>query len=321
MAKKTEPDLDPERNAEFRPLGRVQATAKQWRALKATMVLAPRIKPPADQRRSPHLARFRPAVPWFQRRGFCVGWTGAIVAATTLNTPENGTEDSPPARNPPIVLSPLFSYDISRMECLQEGIHLGNEDGSIVGCLIRGAGKMGKVLWSSDPAYGPGGPDDNNMEERHPNDNKPEQADLTEGLTHVCMGAMCESFDHGLEMNKAGFSLDMGSSIPQGFMNTDTNGRFTWSGKEVGGHSYQLVEHDETSDTALIGNNWPQWGIRQTGLPSQMQGYLNIAICSLTDLRAQFTPAKMRSGASEIGVISDVRGFSRPLIRLDFSKW
>jgi hypothetical protein len=287
-----------------------QSTMRDWAKIEDMMPRAPRPLRGAVPDVSPLIENFDPRIPWYQQRGFCVGWTAAMLGMIISKIPPGATSDTPPL--PTHRFSPIFSYDVSRMEARDEGINLGFGDGSIVSAALKAAAKYGFCLWETDPS-------DPQYEGPHKNGTVPDRKAFDEAKLHIGGYALCDDFEHGLELVGAGIPVNLGTNIPQGFMRTDAKGWITLRGMTVGGHSYRLMGFNKKEDWGLLGNNWPTWGRRHQGDESymHMQYYDNLAYVSLTDLAALCSNSRVRSGAVEIGAINKVAGFG-PLL-MDFT--
>jgi hypothetical protein len=321
-----------------RPLGRTRPKGADFRRLAARLPRAPRIMRGAPRGYQLDLAKFFPRVPWYQLRGFCVGWTGAKNQSAVARIPYTvtaggtivpaGPDAAPTATD--ARSSPLYAYDISRIQAKAEGIDLGGAtgpagDGSIVSCFLHACVTDGWVPWSaypSDPQY----------EQPHRNGSVPPAEVVQQGRLRPCKAALFADFDHALEALDGGYPLDLGTDIPQGFLRPDARGWVTLSGPVVGGHSYGLAGYHRAENWGLLSNNWPDWGIPcsdpiwadrfgftyAADEAAALGGSSNFALVRLDALASYFTPARMRSGASEVGVISGVGGFGGPLL-MDYS--
>jgi hypothetical protein len=301
-----------------RALGRnTELTVAHWDQLVSLMPVGPRIFRDAGQpvpRRSPNLIRFHYKSFRSQRsRGFCVGFNFSSTIMTRLRIPDGATPDTGEPL-PEIELSALYSYDVMRMECESEGIHMGSGDGGIGSCAIKAAHTYGCVTTEVSP-------DTPSLIDNHRNGTKPAQSAREFGRFHPVKDfAICESWEHGLELNAGGFPLAVASAIPAGMMNTDAKGRFKMTGSPIGGHEYQIIDHDQDEDLAVIGQCWPNWGEKNSDpIYEPRGGYTQVGFCSLTELRRWFSSAAMSSGAAEITVVNTVVGFAPPI--LDYSAW
>ena len=301
-----------------RSLGRnTDATVAQWDRIVATMPVAPRIFGAIGApvpRKSPNVRRFHRKSFQSQRsRGTCVGHNTASVVTTRLRIPAGAT-DATGDPLPEITISPLATYDISRLQAAAEGINLGRGDGSIGSCAGRGLQRLGCVDWDTFPC-----PPE--VIDRHPNNSQLSPAAKAFGAAHLAKSvAIAESWEAGLELNAAGMPLAICSNIPSGMMNCDAKGFFRMRGGVVGGHCYELLDHDKDLNLAWIAQCWPQWGER-TSDPAYANkgGFTQIGTCPLDELAAWFSPRAMSSGSSEIVAINTVEGFA-PAI-LSWAAW
>jgi hypothetical protein len=300
-----------------RPLGRdTWVTVRHWDRLVASLPIAPHVMRGVVPTASPNVRRFHHRTFLDQRqRGFCVGANTCATIMTLLRIPPGATADSQPL--PTVRLSFLYVYDISWVEAAAEGINLGRNpgpggDGSIASCAMKGCHIHGVVLASDYPC----GPQDI---DNHRNGTVPPSSVEAVGREHLVEEfAIADSWDHGLELLGAGFPISLASDIPSGMMQTDAQGRFRMRGGIVGGHDYQFIDYDKSSDTAWIGQSWKGWGEHTTDPAyAEMFGVTMIGTCSLADLASYFTPRLMSSGASEICVANRVKGWGPPIIHYD----
>jgi len=303
----------------IRTLGRdTAATVEHWSAIVKSMPVAPRIFRDAGRpvpRKSPDILRFHYSAFMDQRqKGYCVGFNSAGTVMTRLRIPDGATATAgdPLAE---VALSPLYMYDVSRMEAKAEGWDLGSGDGSIGSCAARGSMKSGVCTWDLDPA-------DASSVDLHRNDTVPDQVSRGFGSSHLVKAiALADSWEHGLELNAAGLPLAICSDIPESMLDTDADGNFRMIGPVAGGHCYQLIDHDRDADVAVIGQCWARWG-RETSDPafSARGGYTQVGTCPLSELAGWFGPAAMSSGASEMIAYNTVEGFDAPAI-LSYAAW
>ena len=293
-----------------RALGRhTQATQQHWAAISKSMPVAPRVFSSAGlpvPRRSPDVRRFHYDLFLDQRqRGMCVGFNTAGVIMTRLRIPPGATETVGDPL-PEVALSPIFIYDLSRIEARSEGYLLGFGDGAIGSCAARGCARWGVCDWADDPANPA-------VIDSHQNDSRPPPEALTFGLSHhVKSFALCDSFEHALEMNAAGWPLAVCSEIPRSMLTTGLDGSFRMVGAAVGGHCYQFLDHDRDLDLAWIGQSWANWG-EQSDDPkyADRDGYTQIGTCPLSELGDWFSPMMMASGASEVICYNTIEGFDQ----------
>jgi hypothetical protein len=301
-----------------RALGRdTPLTVAHWDRLVAGMQVAPRIFRDAGQAvptKSPDIRRFHYDSFLSQRsKGYCVGFNSCATVMTRLRIPADATATTGEPL-PEIKLSPLFMYDISRMEAAAEGINLGRGDGSIGSCAGRGSMKWGVCDWDDDPG-------DAASVDSHRNDTTPPEKAQAFGKLHLVKAmALADSFAHGKELVAAGIPASICSDIPSGMMRTDAKGFFRMTGGVVGGHDYQWIDFDESLDLAWIGQCWPQWG-EQSSDPryAQRGGYTQVGTCPLSELERWYSPRAMSNGSSEIIVYNTVDGFAPTM--LDLGSW
>jgi hypothetical protein len=301
-----------------RALGRdTPATVAHWDRLVATIPTAPRVFRDAGQPvpdHSPNIRRFFYARFRSQRqRGFCVGANTSGTIMTLLRIPPGASETAGDPL-PEVGLSMLFTYDASRMEASREGINLGGGDGSIGSCAIKASHSMGVCIDDLDP-------DTPALIDSHRNNSTPPQAARDFGVIHpVREFAIADSWDHGLELNAAGFPMAICSDIPSGMMRTDASGFFRMTGGVVGGHCYQLLDHDKAKDLAWIGQCWPQWGERSSDPAyAGRGGFTQLGTCPLSELERWFSPRAMSNGSGEMCVANTVDGFAPKM--LDLGSW
>jgi hypothetical protein len=299
-----------------RALGRdTDATVAHWDAIVASMPTAPRIfAAGAAPRKSPNVRRFHYDAYLDQRsKGYCVGFNACATVMTRLRIPADATETAGDPL-PEVILSPLATYDISRLQASAEGINLGNGDGSIGSCAARGLARLGCVDWATHPSP-PSAIDS------HRNNSPLPAADLAFGKLHLVRAfALAEDWEHGLELNAGGLPLAICSAIPQGMMQTDAKGFFRMRGGVVGGHCYQLIDHDQDQNLAWIGQSWANWGERNADPRyANRGGYTQVGTCPLDELASWFSPRAMANGSSEIICVNTVEGFG-PAI-LSWKEW
>jgi hypothetical protein len=213
---------------------------------------------------------------------------------------------------PLIQLSPLYTYDIARWSCTENGYNMGSDDGLITSQAYIGSKKRGCI----ELPYYPSGP---NEIDNHRVGTKPGPKALDLGDEHLVEEfALADSFEHGLELMGGGFPITLASPIPSGMMQTDSKGFFRMKGSVVGGHAYQLLDYDKDQNLAWIGQAWERWG-ETTSDPHfvEMNGYTQLGTCPLDELAQWFTDKMMARGESEILVCNVVAGFA-PLI-VDYS--
>jgi hypothetical protein len=299
-----------------RALGRDTATTvAHWDRIIASIPTAPRIFGAAPvPRKSPNIRRFFYETFRDQRsRGFCVGFNYSGTLMTRLRIPDDAT-DTTGDPLPEISLSANYAYDVSRIQARAEGINLGRGDGSIGSCALRGSQRLGCV---EEDQY----PSDAAHLDRHANDAIPPDAVQAFGIQHLVKdSALADSFEHGLELNAGGHPLNVASAIPQGMMQGDAKGFFRMTGGVVGGHDYQLVDHDKDLNLAWIAQCWRNWG-EQSGDPRYARrfGFTQLGTCPLDELARWFTPAMMANGESEMMVANVVEGFDPPIP--SYSEW
>jgi hypothetical protein len=301
-----------------RALGRdTTATVIHWDAIVASMPVAPRvfgsIGAPTP-RKSPNIRRFHYMAFRSQRsRGVCVGANLSGTLMTRLRIPADATPTTGTPL-PEILLSMLYSYDVMRMQAAADGYNLGRGDGGIGSAAIKAAHLFGCAttdLYSDSPG----------LIDSHQNGTVPPESVLAFGKIHIAADyAIADSWEAGLELNAAGFPLAVASSIPGSMMNCDAAGSFRMRGGIVGGHEYQLIDHDQDLNLAWIGQCWPQWGERSADPAyAPRGGFTQIGTCPLDELARWFSPSAMSNGESEITVANTVVGFAPPI--LDLGDW
>jgi hypothetical protein len=253
----------------------------------------------------------------------CVGWTLAMCQTMIRSIPwrvaRDGTvlpaDPAAPPQYPADPCSPLYAYDVSRIEAAAEGIDMGHDpgpggDGSIVSCALKASETWGTALWSEDPA-------DPEHEQSHRNGTRPTDAQARAAMTRKCTIGLCQDLQHGLELlGSLGIPLDVGAPIPEGFLHADARGFVDLSGPVVGGHSFGIYGYDYDKDIIIYGNNWEDWGWRDPAAPG---GYSNMAYGSLSEALRWFAPARLRTGECEVGAVHVVAGFDQPLVDIDFA--
>jgi hypothetical protein len=299
-----------------RALGRdTPATVAHWPAIVASMPVAPRIFGAAPvPRKSPDVRRFHYMAFKDQRsRGFCVGFNSNATVMTRLRIPDGATPTTGEPL-PEINLSALYMYDISRMEAAAEGFNLGRGDGGIGSCAAKGSQKNGVCLANLYPDAG-------QVVDSHVNNSRPDGGATAFGQLHpVKEIALADSWEHGLELNAGGMPLAICSDIPGSMMNCDASGAFRMRGGVVGGHCYQLIDHDQDRNLAWVGQCWARWG-EQSADPAYAPrgGFTQIGTCPLDELARWFSPNAMANGSSEIVAFNTVAGFAPPI--LDLGDW
>ena len=304
--KKSDPVLPPNR-----PLGRdTDATLANWGPIVSMRPRIPNIFRGQAPRKSPRLRRFDPHIPYYQVRGFCVGYAIAKAGMILQRIPVGATGESEPL--PFEELNPIYSYDTSRIQCKKDGINLGSGDGSIVSCALKSIVVDG---WVRKATYKPPG---GREEQAHRNDSIPPAAAMKEGDEHLGVYGLCDTYQAAKELVGGGIPVDVGTPVTNGFMEADSKGFVTFGGGNVGGHSYLWVEYDEDENWALVSNSWPQWGIK-TADPewAHLGGYWNMAYVKLTAWEKMLSDKNLASGYCEAGAVSTIQGW-RPLIHFDW---
>jgi len=303
-----------------RALGRnTAATVAAWDRLVASTPTAPRVFRSAGlvvPDHSPDIVRFFYLAFRSQRqRGICTGANTSSVIMVRLRIPDGATETTGDPL-PEIGLSMLYAYDVGRMEAEAEGIRLGDTpgprgDGGIGSCTMKAAHKYGVATLDVDS-------DDPTLIDSHRNGNIPSASARAFGVAHVVKDmAIADSWEAGLELNAAGFPLAICSDIPGSMMNCDASGFFRMRGGVVGGHCYQLIDHDKRSDRATIGQCWPQWGERSSDPKhANRGGFTQLGTCPLSELEPWFSARAMANGSSEMCVANTVTGFQAPILNL-----
>ena len=230
---------------------------------------------------------------------------------TRLRIPEGATATTGTPL-PLVQLSPLYTYDIARWSCTENGYNMGSGDGLIASQAYVGSKKRGCVEL---PHY-PSEPSDI---DNHRNGTKPGPRVMDLGDDHSMEEfALADSFEHGLELMGGGFPVTLASLIPSGMMQTDAKGFFRVKGEVVGGHAYQFVDYNKDENLAWIAQAWEHWGEKTTDPHfREMGGFTQLGTCPLDELAQWFTDKAMASGQSEILVCNSVAGFA-PLI-VDYS--
>jgi hypothetical protein len=298
-----------------RALGRnTAATVRSWDRLVVGLPVAPRVMRGVIPDESPLIRRFYHSSFLSQRhRGTCVGHNTASVLMTRMRIPPDATATTGEPL-PLVRLSPLYTYDISRMEAQKEGINLGNNpgpqgDGSIGSCAIKASHDLGCVRledYDSSPQ----------AIDNHRNGTIPPPQVQNTGKLHIVKEfAICDSFEHGLEMLGAGFTVNFCSDIPESMMHVDSKGFFRMRGNIAGGHCYSVLDYSKKLDLAWVPQAWEYWG-EQTTNPaySEMHGYTQIGTCPLSELAKFFTPQLISNGSSEIYVANSVQGWQPAII-------
>lgn len=300
-----------------RPLGRnTLLTVQHWDKIVETVPVLPRMVCGAPLRKSPNVRNFHHRSFLNQNpRGFCVGFNTCGTVMTRLRIPAGATPDSPPL--PLTALSPLWVYDVSRLEARNEGINLGWGDGSIGSCAIKGVHGMGVVLlqdYSSTPSD----------VSSHRNNTDPRQnaAATSEGKQHLVVDiGIAQSFQDGMSLLSAGIPVALSSDIPSGMMNTDAKGFFRMTGAIVGGHCFQWIDYDQDQNLAWIAQAWLGWGPAVSTDPDHQypdtMKTTQIGTCPLDELESFFSDRSMSSGSSEICAANTVQGW-QPAISYNF---
>lgn len=295
-----------------RSLGRdTAATVGRWPEIVAAVGYAPRVFNGPVPSRSPDVRRFYHASYLNQStRGFCVGFNLTGTAMTRLRIPDGATADAGEPL-PKVALSPLWTYAVGRRACRAAGynpLQLG--DGLIGSVAAKGLQGEGFVPLEQFPSP-PRAVDSYNRE-------SPPPAALEPVAQHhrVLDLKLAGDFDHGLELNAAGFPLALASAIPEGMMHSDpATGVFSMSGPIVGGHLYQMLDHDRERDVAWIAQAWVNWGARSSDPEyAPMGGYTQLGYCRLSDLARYFSDRAMSTGSSEIICLNTVEGFGPPIV-------
>jgi hypothetical protein len=241
--------------------------------------------------------------------GCCVGEGTARGGEYLTFRPGQMAEGAPPAEGQS--LSALYAYYHGRKECASRGINLDGE-GCIVSVAADAAGKTGFSRYglypTTDDAY------------RSYSDRNPPPADAeADGKVHVLkQKALLTSEEQMKDYLAAGFVLTVGTSIPQGMMQTDDSGRFRWKGRYVGGHCYEIFDYDDDAGDWLTLNSWDnaRWGERtdEPGLDPRKRGHTGIGRVAMDEFKVELTPAKFASGETEVVVYTDMETWT-PKVR------
>lgn len=298
------------------PLGRdTAATVRHWSAIRAAMAPAPRLFRGPLPRKSPDNRRYRNHRYRNQEIGCCVGQSLASMVETLLRMPLGRTLNTPP--DPAVDLSPLWTYYVARRWSFAHGINLGGE-GAIVSHGIQAVNASGVARMADWP--------DTAQNEQLYSDRQTPPAATSEAKDHLVRTyGILETWDDMLAAVAAGFIVQIGIEIPQGFMQTDDAGRFTLRGGDVGGHAITFEDYDQDQDIAYIGNSWDDalWGMRAENfgfgltaadLDPRRHGRVGVGVCSLTDLGRYFTARMMSTGQSEAVVANTVDGWAPKLL-------
>lgn len=226
-----------------------------------------------------------------------------------IPTEANATSDPLPATD----LSSLYTYWIARAESRARGVRLGS-DGAIVSHSIRACNQYGYI--SMDQWR-----DDELNERRYSDSRPPSSAEVSYGKHHLCKTyAILQSFEQSLEYLGQGYALQTGMAITEGWLNTDSEGRFSNSGAIIGGHATCTIGYDLDQGWIMILNSWPKWGRRSSDpMFSLTEGYTNIGMMPIEDYEKQFSQKNMQNGQSEAVVATKLDGFEKPLLAFDWT--
>lgn len=271
----------------------------------------PRMMAGARPDKSPGNARYINRRYCAQLRGCCVGEATANCIQTLLRMPSDRSLTSLPL--PRKDLSSLYAYWQSRQYGLRQGVRFQG-DGSVGSFSAFAAKVTGVASLESYP------PTDMNYKTLA-DSTRPPQAALQEGPQHLVLEtAIIPGLDATLDHVGAGFVAMVGLPIPQGFLDTTDDGRFRWTGQEVGGHEVVIVDYDMNKDVLWILNSWAnaRWGARENH-PDQdprCQGYNNIGNCSIAEFRQWIGRYAGDPGAVEFLAINTVAGWSPKVVSL-----
>jgi hypothetical protein len=296
-----------------RTLGRAtEITVQHWKTILPTMPIAPTIMRGALPRQSPNIERFINPRKHHQVIGMCVGRSGSRMIETLVRIPENATADSEPL--PAVDISSLWVYWQARQESMRRGVRLAGE-GAIVSHSIASVAREGEItanLWVDDEAH-----------ERQYSDSLRPTAEMGAfGEAHqVQTYAILDTFDKHLEYLSQGYPIQTGMSVTQGWLQTDSEGRFRDAGSVIGGHATVTIYYN--LDTGVVGilNSWPSWGyISDDPRFAATQRYTNIGFMPLEQYEAKFSASNIASGAVEAVVANTVEGFvaERPKIAFNW---
>jgi len=226
--------------------------------------------------------------------------------------PDEATADSAPL--PPVDLSPLWTYYISRKRCAQDGINLGGGDGSIVTEAMLALKDRGYCKWELWP-------NTQQLEQAYSDRVGPPTPEcLSQAAKHlVTDAAIIDSWEKFLTLQGLGYPISFGVPIYESLMQTREDGSFDLlRGQVVGGHCMRALGYSKSGNWIKIGNSWPQWGAKSSDpIYSNMNGYTNIGHCPLDDFQRYFSSRSLQSGETEAIVVSKTQKFNadlKPLI-------
>jgi hypothetical protein len=238
----------------------------------------------------------------------CTGEAFANCVQALVRMPPDRSATSAPL--PRKDLSALYAYWQGRRYGIARGMHFQGDGG--VGSFVAFAAKTtGIASLESYP------PTDQNYQQLSDNRQPPDAA-LREGPQHrVVETAIIPSFAQVLDHVGAGFVAMVGMPIPEGFTQTDKTGRFRWTGQEVGGHEFTVVDYDLDKGIIIFANSWAnaRWGALENH-PDQdprCQGFNNLGWCPIDELERWLQRYDSQPGAVEWLAINDVVGWAPKL--------
>lgn len=271
-----------------RVLGRVDARP-YLESIQSSIRVAPKLFRGPLPRRSPNIRRFRNPRLHHQVTGTCVGQSGASLAETTIRTPDGFKDDTKP--NKAIDVSPLWVYAKAREYTARTDRSIYNGEGAVVSHALLAMKEAGFVGWDAWPCT--------EANERAFRDGVvPTEALQSKKLMPIGDVRRLETWDQVREYLAGGYSVWIGVSWPSGAMSTTADGKFSWSGRSVGGHAVELVGYDEDAGVAWINNSWQGWG-----------DSLGCGYTSLPAIANVLSDRNLASGGSEAVVISNVDGW------------
>ena len=294
-----------------RPMGCDIATQQSQRSSLLTLIPpAPHTFTGTRPSKSPDIRRFCPGGHDNQVIGMCTGKGGRNACGTLVRIPEGADSNSKPL--PTIRFSGLFNYYNARWIARDHGNGSGGE-GAVPAYMMIGMQKYGVITeeWCDDSDASQNAYSDR----RKPSSPKGDiYAEAAKHLVIQC--ARITSGDQVLDYLGAGFPIVIGKPIPQGYMQTADDGRFTLNGRTVGGHCTVIVDYDEKLNQIWERGSWEGWGQKTADPEFADEGGRNVlGYCNLDEYKARHLSTQaFQSGETDAFVINVIDGFEKPKI-------
>ena len=298
-------------------LGRdTEATEANWEAIAASMPVAPQLFM-GERPRKTNNAKFLYPRYSGQLRGCCVGEAAAHAIEHLTRLPADKNPNSPPREG--MAISPLATYLQARLYSRSRGLNLGGEGAIVSHCAEAISDADGGIVrYDYYPAT------TENYKQYSDNVRLSAKA-LEDKKTYIVREkALLTSFDAILDALASGRTVDVGTPIPSGMMNTSADGSFRWTGwgltgRGVGGHSYLLVDYDLDADLMYVDNSWDNAGWGDVAGCKAGKYPRPLGKVRISEFYATFESRLLTNGTSEAVVFNDAGDWSTPKLIYDNS--